>query len=71
MTDAPQLITDRALVAAMLHALEADAARRAGVAEADIARSLFLAWRVAQAGGVAVVTQGLGRMQRMTREDGE
>ncbi len=64
MTDAqPTLITDRELVIAMTRALWADEARRAGVAEGDIWRSVFLRWRIERGGGVTVVVQGLGRMR--------
>ncbi len=59
----PKVITDRALIAAMIHALQQDEARRAGVAERDIERTLWTRWRIARAGGVTVVVQGLGRMR--------
>ncbi len=59
----PAIITDRAIITAMTRALWADEARRAGVAEADIPRSVFLRWRVVRSGGVTVVVQGLGRMR--------
>ncbi len=59
----PKIITDRETIAKMQRALWADEARRAGVAEADIPRTLFLRWRVVRGGGVAVVVQGLGRMR--------
>ncbi len=64
MTNAkPTIITDRAIIEAMTHALWADEARRVGVAEGDILRSVFLRWRVVRGGGVTVVVQGLGRMR--------
>ncbi len=40
-------------------------ARDAGVAPQDIERSVFLAWRIEQAGGVMVAVYGLGRIRRM------
>lgn len=62
----PRLITDHTtLVDELQRALWRDAARRAGIAEADIERSVWFKWRVERAGGVAVVIRGLGRMQRM------
>jgi hypothetical protein len=65
----PTIITDRALVAAMQRAIWRDEARHAGVAEADIERSVFLRWRVAQAGGAQVAVYGLGRIQPVTVEE--
>ncbi len=59
----PTIITDHTIIEAMTRALWADEARRMGVAEGDIPRTVFLRWRVEQGGGVAIVVQGLGRMR--------
>ncbi len=58
-----KLITDRQLIVEMQCCLWRDEARRAGVAEADIERSVFLRWRVERGGGVRIVVYGLGRMR--------
>lgn len=63
MPNVKQSITTPALIDEMRRAIWRDDARRAGVAEADIERHVWLAWRIARAGGVGVVIQGLGRMQ--------
>ncbi|HXU82490.1 MAG TPA: hypothetical protein VN914_13905 [Polyangia bacterium] len=70
MTDAQQLITDGVLIEEMKRAIWRDDARHAGVAEADIERSVFLRWRIARAGGPQVAVYGLGRIQAAGEEAG-
>ena len=65
MPNAVKIITDRETIAKMTRALWADEARRAGVAEADIPRSVFLRWRIEQCGGVMAAVYGLGRIRAM------
>ncbi len=66
--DAQRIITDPHVIAECREMIwRADTrqrARDAGVAPLDIERSVFLAWRIAQAGGVMVAVYGLGRIRR-------
>ena len=57
MTDAPQHIPDSKLIEAMKRAVWRDDARHAGIAEADIERSVFLRWRLVRAGRVDLMAR--------------
>ncbi len=67
--DAHRIITDPQVIAECREMIwRADTRQRArdvGVAPQDIERSVFLAWRIAQAGGVMVAVYGLGRIRRV------
>jgi hypothetical protein len=57
------------LIEDLKRAIWRDDARHAGVAEADIERTVFLQWRIARAGGPQVAVYGLGRIQPMIVEE--